>query len=189
FSNRLRLDPDNLALNQGLAECLRSAGRLPEAEILMNSLIKNKKSDPYLLRNRGLVRIEMGKHQEAEQDLRDALALLPDNADIQFHQAFALKELKKPQDASRILRQLIAQNPNEPRYFYLLGIAEGQRKGHEGEGHLAMGRYYALIQQKKNALWHFQEAMRLLPTKAPEREIAQTEWKQAQEIMEPEVRE
>ncbi|MEO5334494.1 MAG: tetratricopeptide repeat protein [Magnetococcus sp. YQC-5] len=181
FRNRLKLDPDNLALGQGLAESLRSAGRLPEAETQCNAMLKTRPKDAYLLRQRGLIRIEMGKNPEAEQDLRAALALLPDNPDLRFRLAFVLKELKKPLDASRMLRQLTAQYPNDPRYFYLLGITDGQG-GREGEAHIAMGRYYALIQDKKNALWHFQEAIRLLPPTSPDHAIAKSELVQTRKM-------
>ncbi|MBF0127360.1 MAG: M48 family metalloprotease [Magnetococcales bacterium] len=183
--NRLKLDPDNLALRSGLAEALRSAGRLPEAETLLGALLKNSGKDPYLLRNRGLVRIEMGKYPEAEQDLRAALALRPDDKDLRYRLAFTLTEQKKNQDANRILRQLTAQHPDEPRFFYQLGLVEGQA-GHAGDGHIAMGRYFMLLQEKKNAIWHFQEAMRLLPANSPEQNIARNELAQAKKI-EPEV--
>ncbi len=184
--SRLKYDPDNLALNQGLAEALRSAGRLQQAEQLMTTLINNgRQENPYLLRNRALVRIEMGKYVEAEKDLRTALNQLPDNADIRFHWAFALKEQKKTLEAIRILRRLTAQYPNEPRFFYLLGLAEGEAK-HEGEGHIALGRYYALIQERNNTIWHFQEAVRLLPTNSPEQKIAKNELIQARK-MKPEL--
>ncbi|MBF0273516.1 MAG: M48 family metalloprotease [Magnetococcales bacterium] len=181
FRERLKLDPGNLALEQGLAESLRAAGKLPEAETLFNTLVKQYPNDPYLLRHRGVTRIEMGRFAEAEQDLKAAIAGLPDQADLQFRLAFALKEQQKPLESIRILRQLAAQYPDEPRYFYLLGICESQA-GHPGEGHLAMGRHNVLIQERDNAIWHFREAMRLLPAGSPERDIAQREEKLAKEM-------
>ncbi|MBF0294177.1 MAG: M48 family metalloprotease [Magnetococcales bacterium] len=182
--NRLRLDPGNLALSAGLAEALRSAGRLPEAESQLNALLKGREKDVYLLRQRGMVRTEMGKYTEAEADFRAGLVLLPDNEELRYRQAFALKELKKTPEASRILRQLTAQHPQDPQYVYLLGLVEGQG-GHEGEGHLAMGRYFTLIQEKKNAQWHFQEAIRLLPANSPEQSIARNELAQTQKMETP----
>ncbi|NGZ07362.1 MAG: M48 family metalloprotease [Magnetococcales bacterium] len=181
FKDRLRLDPDNLALELGLANALRAAGRLPESEAQFTTLLRRHPDDPHLLRHRGVTRIEMGHFQEAEQDLAAASAALPDHADIRFHHAFALKELKKHPEAIRILRQLAAQYPDEPRYFFLLGTAEGQA-GHAGEGHLALGRYYVLIQERENAIWHFQEAIRLLPAGSTEQGIAKTEKKLALEM-------
>lgn len=184
FRNRLRLEPDSLPLRQGLAEALRSAGRLPEADTLMTTLIKGKPKDPYLLRNRGLVRIELGQFAEAEADLRAALHHLPDNPDLLHHLAFALKERKKPTEAARILRKLTTQYPDEPRHFYLLGLADGEA-GRQGEGHIAMGRYHVLTQDRQNALWHFQEAVRLLPPESPEQAIAKNELIQARKMEQP----
>ncbi|MBF0191893.1 MAG: M48 family metalloprotease [Magnetococcales bacterium] len=181
FRARLKLDPGNLALEQGLAEALRAAGKLPEAEALFSTLVKQHPDDFHLLRHRGVTRIEMGRFAEAEQDLKAAIAGLPDQADLQFRLAFALKEQQKPLEAMRILRQLTAQYPDEPRYFYLLGICEGQA-GHHGEGHLALGRHNVLIQERDNALWHFQEAMRRLPAGSPEHAIAKREEKLAREM-------
>ncbi|MBF0214071.1 MAG: M48 family metalloprotease [Magnetococcales bacterium] len=181
FRDRLKLEPGNLALEQGLAEALRAAGRLPEAESQLNVLLKKYPDDPHLLRHRGVTRIEMGRYAEAEQDLKAAIARLPEHEDLQYRLAFALKELKKTAEAIRLLRQLSSQHPDEPRYFYLLGLTEGEA-GHPGEGHLALGRHHVLLEARENAIWHFQEAMRLLPAGSSEREIARQEWKQAMKM-------
>ncbi|MBF0418191.1 MAG: tetratricopeptide repeat protein, partial [Magnetococcales bacterium] len=122
FQSRLRLEPNDLALEQGLAEALRAAGRLPEAEALWNKLLKNHPKDPYLLRHRGVTRIELGRFAEAARDLEEASALLPDQPDLRFRMAFALKEQKRPEEATRILRKLASKEPDEPRYWYLLGL-------------------------------------------------------------------
>ncbi|MEO5346835.1 MAG: M48 family metalloprotease [Magnetococcus sp. YQC-9] len=181
FQSRLRLEPNDLALEQGQAEALRAAGRLPEAEAAWNKLLKNHPGDPYLLRHRGVTRIEMGRFEEAVQDLEEASVKLPDQLDLQFRKAFALKELKKPEEAIRILRKLAARQPNEPGFFYLLGLCEGEA-GHGGEGHLALGRYHALIMDRNNAIWHFQEAARILPNGSVEQSIAREELKHARKM-------
>ncbi|MBF0164223.1 MAG: M48 family metalloprotease [Magnetococcales bacterium] len=181
FQSRLRLEPNDLALEQGLAESLRAAGRLPEAEALWNKLLKNHPGDPYLLRHRGVTRTELGLFAEAAKDFEEASLKLPEQPDLLFRQAFAFKELKKPREAIRILRKLASKDPDEPRYWYLLGLVESDA-GHAGEGHLAMGRYNALILERNNALWHFQEAIRLLPNGSTEQAIAREELKQARKI-------
>ncbi|MBF0195198.1 MAG: M48 family metalloprotease [Magnetococcales bacterium] len=162
FSNRLNKNPDNFSNRYGLAVAQRYAGKLPESQRQLDSLIIENPEDPYLLRERGRTYIDWGKPAKAQRDFQTALKFHPKSQDLQYWLAFAFKEQKKYKKASRILHRLTNKYPKKASYFYLLGISEG-KSGHLAKGHLALGRYYALIRDIKNSIWHFDEAIRLYP--------------------------
>ncbi|MBF0186028.1 MAG: M48 family metalloprotease [Magnetococcales bacterium] len=161
FRKQLDLDPDNIPTRYGLAVAERYMGQLHAAENDLAAMLKKRPTDPYLLRERGLVRLEQGKPELAENDFRAALQYQPKktNADLMYRLAFALHEQEKWADASRILRPLTLEHPLTADYLYLLGVVEG-KQNHLGPSHLALARYHYLIAEKKMAKWHYKEAMR-----------------------------
>ncbi|MEO5363871.1 MAG: M48 family metalloprotease [Magnetococcus sp. DMHC-8] len=161
FRKRLALEPDHFPARYGLAVAERYMGQLQAAGTDLEALLKQRPHDPYLLRERGMVRLELGRPDAAEADFRAALVHQPKqtNADLRYRLAFALNEQEKPADATPILRQLTLENPLTADYFYLLGIVEG-KQDHLGASHLALARHAYLIMEKKMARWHYQEAMR-----------------------------
>ncbi|MBF0116874.1 MAG: M48 family metalloprotease [Magnetococcales bacterium] len=161
FRKQLNFDPDNLATRYGLAVAERYMGQLSAAETDLGTMLKKRPTDPYLLRERGLLRLEQGKPEIAESDFRSALQHQPKktNADLLYRLAFALNEQEKWAEASRILRPLSLENPLAAEYLYLLGVVEG-KQNRLGASHLALARYHYLIAEKKMAKWHYAEAMR-----------------------------
>jgi beta-barrel assembly-enhancing protease len=179
FKNRLKTDPDDFVSQYGLAIALRYAGQLPESEAQLNRLLAKHPKDPYLFRERGRTRMDWGRAAQAERDFRQALKSRPKNHDLLYWLAFALKEQEKYRQASRILRKLTIKYPKKARNFFLLGMVEG--KGRRlAAGHLALGRYYALILNIKTAIWHFDESIRLSPKHSVEHNIARSEKEQLQ---------
>ncbi|WP_193771328.1 M48 family metalloprotease [Candidatus Magnetaquicoccus inordinatus] len=176
FRKQLDLDPDNVAIRYGLAVGQRYMGQLAAAEADLATLLKRRPTDPYLLRERGLVRLEQGKPESAESDFRTALQYQPKktNADLLYRLAFALHEQEKWPEASRILRPLTLENPLSAEYLYLLGVVEG-KQNHLGASHLALARYHYLIAEKKVAKWHYQEAIRQFATGDAGKNIARDE--------------
>ncbi|MBF0383628.1 MAG: tetratricopeptide repeat protein [Magnetococcales bacterium] len=102
------------------------------------------------------------RQDQAQKDFQAALKYHPNSQDLQYWLAFAFKEQKQYKKASRLLHRLTSKYPKKASYFYLLGITEG-KSGKLASGHLAMGRYYGLIQDHGNANWHLDEAIRLYP--------------------------
>ncbi|MBF0308534.1 MAG: M48 family metalloprotease [Magnetococcales bacterium] len=178
FRQRAEQHPNDPGARQaalfGLAASLRYAGQLPEAEALLNKLLEEDPKDPYLLRDRAVLRLEKGSLSAAEADLRLALQTLPDHPDLKYQLAFVLNERKESEQAVKLLRQLTSAHPELAEPFYLLGLAEGNR-GQKGAGHLAMGRYYRMQLREDMAKWHLKEALKEFPPGAAEREIVRQE--------------
>ncbi|MBF0461973.1 MAG: M48 family metalloprotease [Magnetococcales bacterium] len=179
FQKRLDLDPDNFPARYGLAIAERYMGQLPAAATDLEQLLKQQAHDPYLLRERGMVQLELGKPTLAETDFRAALIYQPKqtNADLLYRLAFSLNEQDQPDkltDASRILRPLTLEYPLVADYFYLLGVVEG-KQNHLGASHLALARHAFLTMEKKMARWHYQEAIRNFSSADTGRNIAKDE--------------
>ncbi|MBF0401117.1 MAG: M48 family metalloprotease [Magnetococcales bacterium] len=176
FRKRLEWDPDNFPARYGLAVAERYMGQLSAALTDLETLLKQQPNDPYLLRERGMVRLESGKPAVAEADFRAALLHQPKqtNADLLYRLAFALNEQEKWADASHILRPLTLEYPLVSEYFYLLGIVEG-KQNHLGASHLALARHAYLIMEKKTARWHYQEAIRQFSNADTGKSIARDE--------------
>ncbi|MBF0456244.1 MAG: M48 family metalloprotease [Magnetococcales bacterium] len=183
FQARLDTHPEDPIARYGIAVAQRYTGQLPESEAHLTHLLIKQPNDPHLLRERGRTRMDWGKAALAEEDFQAALKFRPESQDLRYWLAFALNEQKKYQPASRILRRLTTEYPKQANYFYLLGMVEG-KNSRVASGHLALGRYYKLIRERKTAIWHFDEAMRLASPGALEREIAQGEKSRLVALME-----
>ncbi|MBF0177903.1 MAG: M48 family metalloprotease [Magnetococcales bacterium] len=165
------------AARYGLAMAQRYGGHLSDSEANLTTLLSESPKNPYFLRERGVTRLEMNRIDEAEKDFKAALLLLPNHFDLRYQLAVTLIERKQFEQASRILRQLTSERPLEPKPFYQLGLVEGEMQ-RLGASHLALARYHHLMTDSRNALWHYQEAVRLLPAQSQEQTIAQAEWDQ-----------
>ncbi|MBF0162161.1 MAG: M48 family metalloprotease [Magnetococcales bacterium] len=173
---RLSREPDHFPSRYGLAVAERYMGQLSEASRDLEALLKRHPQDPYLLRERGMVRLEQGNPAAAEQDFRAALRhqSRQTNADLQYRLAFSLQEQEKWGEASQILRPLTLENPLIAEYFHLLGVVEG-KQGHLGASHLALARHFYLTLEKKMARWHYKEAIRLFDNGDTGKNIARDE--------------
>ncbi len=176
FRQRLDRDPDNFPARYGLAVAERYMGQLEAATTDLEILLKQQADDPYLLRERGMTRLELGKPEAAEKDFRAALVHQPKrtNADLLYRLAFSLNEQEKLTDADHILRQLTLEYPLIADYFYLLGIVEG-KQNHLGASHLALARHAYLTMEKKMARWHYKEAIRDFSSNDTGKSIARDE--------------
>jgi predicted Zn-dependent protease len=162
---------DRLVLKYGLAIAHRYAGQLPEAAHHLAELLQERPEDPYLLREHSLVLSEQGHYPQAEAGLRRALGYLPDHRDLRYHLAFVLGEQHQYAQATGLLRQLTNEDPDDARPFYLLGVLEG-KKGQSASSHLALARHHRLAMDIEAALWHYREALALLPKGSPDHTAA-----------------
>ncbi|MEO5378176.1 MAG: M48 family metalloprotease [Magnetococcus sp. DMHC-6] len=156
------------AARYGLTLSIYYAGRLPEALDGINQLQDSDKIDPYLLRERGLIHLELGQFKHALNDFNTALQQKPNEKDIKYRLALTYKELGNYEQSSQILRQLTAEHATMTNAFYLLGQVEFLRHN-QGSSHLALARYHRLLLENDNAIWHYREAIRLFPKNSPEK--------------------
>jgi predicted Zn-dependent protease len=174
FRRRLVREPDRMDWRYGMALSQRYAGQLAEAEAGLSQLLTGNPRDPYLLRERGLTRLERGDLSHAEQDFRQALQHLPDNADLQYRLAFTLHEAGDATQATRLLYRLTSAHPTLDHAYYLLGLVEGEQ-GRLGYSHLALARHHRLKMDMDTASWHYDQALKHFPVDGRERKQVRRE--------------
>ena len=178
FRTRLDTNPNDFAARYGLAMAERYMGQLQASMTNLEILLTTHARDSYLLRERGLLRLELGQPAAAEEDFRSAIKIhqKKTKTDLLYHLSFSLHEQGKLTDAARILRQLTLEHPFIAEYFYLLGVVEGKQH-HMGSSHLALARYFHLHREERMARWHYQESIRHFSDKEPGKNIALDELK------------
>ena len=103
----------NQDLSDALSDCSKALRRLE----------KSDKSYPYVLANRGLVRVRQGEYAKAISDFNDALKLMPKNARALYGRAVAESRQSKKSDSDADLAAAQAIAPKIAEPFERYGIA------------------------------------------------------------------
>lgn len=177
FRQQLREKPKDFPARYGLAMSLSYGGNLKEADQIFTELLQESNNDPYILRERGLARLDGGELKGAEADIRAALVKLKDHADMRYRLAFVLNQAGKEDEAAGILHRLTLEEPEDGRYLYLLGMVEGKRNN-PGLSNLALARFHRGLMEKGKAIWHYKESIKQLTQGSGERMAAVEELKE-----------
>jgi tetratricopeptide (TPR) repeat protein len=100
FERLYERDPDNPQVLLGLARCRRSDGQPTEAARLLDRLPRAAASDVVALVERGQVAQGLGRTQEAEQSLRRAVAVAPNDPAAQYALYGVLRKRNSPEAAT-----------------------------------------------------------------------------------------
>jgi predicted Zn-dependent protease len=143
----------------------------------MDSLLRDRPSDPFYLELKGQVLLESGKPELALASLREAVANAPDQPLISALLGHALIATEKPanfDEAKRVLRAAVARDNSNPFAWYQLGIVY-DHEGDEPRAALATAERYNLESQPKLALANAELAMAGIPE-------GSRDWLRAQDI-------
>jgi predicted Zn-dependent protease len=91
----------------------------------VDSLLKDKPNDPYVLELKGQILLESGKPEEALESLRQAVALAPSQPLISAlfgHALIATEDERNFNEARQVLRSAIGRDNTNPFAWYQLGI-------------------------------------------------------------------
>jgi tetratricopeptide (TPR) repeat protein len=113
-------NPDYLPALRSLARA-RSAAGLHERALVDFDRIVELSPDFDAYSNRGLARINVGRMEDAVEDLTRAIALDPDSADAHANRAFALVRLERLEAARADFDRAIAIDPSRPVFYTLRG--------------------------------------------------------------------
>lgn len=176
FKRKLRFAKKNLPALYGMALAQRYAGDLPASEEILNGLVERFPEDPFILRERGLTRVEKGDFAEAERDFDRAMASAVGHAihDLAYWKAFTLGQMERWQEAANLLYKLTLEKPESGRGLYLLAKAEG-KLDNMGMSHMVLGRYYRLARDPKLAIVHYKQALQRFSRGTRKHDIAQRE--------------
>lgn len=118
FKQALKTDPDMVEAERGLQLTegfkLLAKSNFRKSHFIFDDLIKSKRNDALSFRGRALALMGIGKHREAEMDLREVEFLRPNSIDNQILNIRLLALRKKYDEALDLLTPLIESNPEEP---------------------------------------------------------------------------
>jgi tetratricopeptide (TPR) repeat protein len=144
----LKNAPDEEPLHLDLAAAYSGEGNTDAAIQILSGLLAKNSSNLQAQVNLGLVLAGASRYAEAEEALRKADALSPDNASVLIPLAMVLSRLNRKDQVIEYFRKICALDPSS------------------AEAHLNLGIALADEVQLNNALAEFSEAVRLAPDNA-----------------------
>ena len=177
FPIQLRLNLAELYRDMGDTAGARDQMQLAEAE--MSKLQVEGTAKAEFLRVRAAIRVAGDDYAGAESDLKQALQLDPDNANVTLQYANLLWKMKKKDEARRLYASVLAKDPKNRFALESLGYLyreDGDIKAAaeyftkyaqayptDYVPYLAMGDLYASVHRYKEADLNYQKAHQLAP--------------------------
>ena len=94
------------------------------AEKLLDPLLARHPSEPVALYLRGVVHFQQKNWPSAEEFLRKALAIAPDQLQVALQLAQTLRAAQRPGEALEVCRRILAAHPNDIAAWLELGKAQ-----------------------------------------------------------------
>ena len=164
------------------AVVLQGRGRLREAELLYEAVLKLDDRHLGAVYHLGLLRLQQAKYTEAMQLFRRAMKIDKKSADSQFNLANALTGLKHLEEAVERYEKALALKPNFPEARNNLGFALQLLGRHEAasvqyekalalrpnyaEAHNNLGNVLQFLQKFEAAIVQYENALKILPNHA-----------------------
>jgi tetratricopeptide (TPR) repeat protein len=161
FRDRVRKNPASLDDRLGLAVSLDRTGRVAEALEIFHKLLQEAPNDEDILRETGIVYVKAGRTQEAIEPLRKALQLDLDDRETLLYLGRAYGTMENYEAAVDLYRRLENDPPQEADILYNMAMSYG-RTGRTGDYHYFYGLFLKKQNRKDNALYHLEEAKKLL---------------------------
>lgn len=137
-------------------------GEAEKALSLLDALIREEPSNPYLHETKGQILFETGKAAPAAAAYAEAVRLAPSAGLIREAYGRALLESGRPQEAIAALQKALVAEPRFSPIHYFLAIAYG-KTGQEGLSRLHLAEKYAMEGRKDFAAREARLALEALP--------------------------
>lgn len=118
-------------------------------------------NDPYLLRDEGTCRLDMGQYPQARDLLRRSLEIRPKDPAALLALGRAYQKQGQLAPAEETFRRLLAQEPQSHQSLYELGVTLG-RLGRVGEASLYLGLAFQQRGRLRSARYHLSRAVSML---------------------------
>lgn len=142
------------------ALALSHDGQHDEARAQFRQLLKRSPERISFLLAHARNEAAMEEYGSAAEVYAQGLRLYPANLPLCLGYADVLLKQQKPDEARRLLSDLLKRHPNQARTYQLLGQAEEQ-SGNLGAAYLAQAEYYALEGEPHTAITQLKQAQRL----------------------------
>jgi len=124
---------DKAKLYRNISQHYLKRGATDKAMSYLKEWARNEKGDPEPLYQMGVALSSMGELQRAANAFDKVLKLKPNHHLALFRKSAILLKLKNYKEAIKGLESIIAESPEDPRAYYLLGLA------YDGDGLLDKG--------------------------------------------------
>lgn len=148
----VRLAPDEATAHWALSMVLESVGRMRESEQSAREAVCLDPEDADNWTQLASVQLEMNLYTEALESADKSLELEPDAGDALNYRAVALRNLGRRDESTAAMRAALHHEPDD------------------ATTHVNAGRGEILLGNRKQAMHHFQEALRIDPTRSDARE-------------------
>jgi len=163
FIHLLKKKSDDPAVHYGMAVLLSRESRLDDALVQVRQALAQKVFNPYMLLEAGHIYLLAGEGKKAF-DLMNGLEKIPAIAtQAIYYQAWAMWMMGDKDKAKwGLLKTIQTAGDVFPKSYYFM--ADVARQKHRiGETHYYLGRYYHEINAFKNAKFHLEKSVELLP--------------------------
>jgi beta-barrel assembly-enhancing protease len=160
FVKRLRLDPKSPLPLYGLGLVLEREGKITEAIDSFGQALSGNPEFIEAMFSMGYAYISNGQYEDSLSVARKALALAPRDKEILYLYALSLQKLERNDKAASIYERLTYLPPVNNMVYYNLGLVYG-RQGNLAQAHYNLGIYFAKLNEKEKALFHFKKAEEL----------------------------
>lgn len=165
------------------ADRLFSAGDALDAEKIYRSLVASSPDDPVLLTKLAIAQLELGRNTLASATLNKVLQITPGDVPAAMNLANAQTRLGNVVEAARILRDVLASDPDNAVAYNYLGIALGKTRGRHLEAREAFVKSVELDDDNQNA--HFNLAISYARTEPTSLEMARKHYEIAKTLGAP----
>ena len=141
FQQAAMLDPHSAAAMNNLATALIHAGKTMEAEVTWQKALKLEPADYSASRNLAKLYLEQGKAEAALPLLLAARSARPDAKENKYDLALAYLLTKRPEDARRLVEDLLRETNSGELHGLLGRIDEEQAKYVEAANEFASAAY------------------------------------------------
>lgn len=152
FNRVIAIDPSFLRAYDNLGLSLEGAGHHDEAQEMFERAIalseKQKAPSPWPSLNLGTMLYRLGRMDEAEQYLRDAVRIDPQLAQAQYQLGSLLDSQGRLDEALKCISRAAELDPEDPKPHYALGRIY-RRQGDEQNARASLERFSELEKKRK----------------------------------------
>ena len=177
FDSELRNNPEDALAYYGKGLLLDREDHRKEGAENLKKALQWRPLDPDIVRDLGKIYFHMGDYEVALKTLKGALAFNAKDPEGWFLLGRSQAEMGDLEEALGSFKTLLDSAPHYLPGVYYLGETYG-KLGNFGEAHSYLGFYYLEKGQFRNAEFHLNRALDLLPKGATKREAVEKALKQ-----------
>jgi tetratricopeptide (TPR) repeat protein len=164
-----RVQPDNLSVTVGLAECRANLGQEPEAVRLVDDVLARQPEHTPALSLRGRLALKANQPEQAEPYLREAIKQEPSNHRTLYSLIQCLRQNGQIEEADRRQQDLLQLEKDLAR-FNDIATKEMLQRPRDPALHCELGQLLLRGGHEEEGLHWLQSALRIDPHYAPARQ-------------------